>query len=211
VEAGESKELCGGTHVPATGAIGYFRITKESSIAAGVRRIEAVTGRAAEIVAEGADELLQEIANLFKSTPQKVIDAIKKHLEFTAGVQRNLDAVKEKQFEAMVRSLVSQVTGSGRFIVQHLFEQSGLDLKLLSDKIAQHYPEAIIILGNNDGVKAHLLVRTSKSSELNAHDLLQTGLKIVQGKGGGKKDIAQGAGIRFELLPQALNAITATI
>lgn len=211
VEAGSSKELCGGTHINATGAIGYFRIAKESSIAAGVRRIEAVTGRAAEMVAEGAEELIAELATIVKSTPQKVAEALKKQSDLIEQLQKEIDGLKRQQLEGLMKSLFSQKTPAGRYVIQHLFQRPGLDMKTLSEMVSVEHPEAIVVVGNNDGHKAHLLIKTPKSSDLNANELLQIGLKLVQGKGGGKKEMAQGAGSQLDMLPQAISSIFSVI
>lgn len=193
-----SKELCGGTHTPATGHIGLFRIAKESSIAAGVRRIEAVTGHEAEQMAREQEEILNQAANALKTQPLKLLERLEKLQEENKALQQELKNSKKNQLNELVQSLIQQVEKVDHlpYLAQtaHL---NGEDLRVCADEIMGQIPSLLLVLASGADDKAQILVRVSDdlvSKGIKAGDLVKALAPIIEGSGGGKPNSAQAGG-----------------
>lgn len=207
-----SKELCGGTHTSHTGNIGYFRIAKESGIAAGVRRIEALTGAAACDLAYTAEKQLRQIAERIKSPLPTLLERIAKMQEEIKELQGQIKESKKRELAKIAHDLPRKKKKVHYCIVQ---VSSRIDeLPLLADAVAVTMPSGIIALGTTDATKAHILVRVSDDLTQQgfcAEELLATILPTIAGKGGGKNSHAQGAGMRKEKLGDALEQLAAQL
>lgn len=209
---GSSVELCGGTHVPATGCIGFFRILSESSVAAGVRRIEAVTGQGAEKVLYEIEDLLKDVKELFNNNPQ-ILTAIKKTIEENADLSRQLgDVIKEKiaQVKSHLLSNREEIKGIRIFRITHSGNPEFI--KDLAFQIAGEVQESFLFIAAiNDSGKPSLTLMLSKdlveSRGWNASTLLRSAAKHIQGGGGGQPHFATAGGKRIEGLEEAVNQI----
>lgn len=205
-----SKELCGGTHTTHTGNIGYFRICKESSISAGVRRIEAVTGQEAEMLAYEPEELLKKLAEHFKTPRAKIAERLEKLDEELKELQNSVKQMQKERLAQVAKSIVLQTNAKG---VNFCVMQVAIDpkeLKNLMDEIAERYPSSLIALACTEPSKTHLSIRVSQdlvSQGLKANELIKPALQLLEGSGGGKAESAQGAGKATEKLDQALDTI----
>ncbi len=209
---GTSVELCGGTHVSATGRIGFFRIISESSVAAGVRRIEAVTGAGAEKMLYQVEDLLKEVKELFNNNPQ-IITAIKKTIEENAELAQQVQAALKEKVASVKQHLLSQreVLGGVRiFKVQQ--SVSAELIKDLAFQIAGELTESFIFIGaTNEGGKPNLTLMLSRdlveSKGWNASNILRSAAKHIQGGGGGQPHFATAGGKRVEGLDEAVQQI----
>jgi len=205
-----SKELCGGTHTHNTGSIGYFRITKESSIAAGVRRIEAVSGVEAEEFAYEHNTLLHHIAELVKASPSKLVERIDGLHNELKELQHELKLLQKEKLGQLAKSVVFKKNKSGIDYCVHAAEVAPQEFKTLMDTIAEQYPQAVIALACKEPSKVHLAIRIPQAivtTGLKANELIKPALTTLEGSGGGKAEHAQGAGKAVDKLAEALEQI----
>jgi alanyl-tRNA synthetase len=210
-----STELCGGTHVSRTGDIGLFKIVSESGVSAGVRRIEAVTGQHALDFVEAQERALEEAARLLGGHPSDVADRLRALLDRQKRLERELESLKAKAASGATSDLAaSAVDVAGIKVVAARLE--GFDAKALRDamdRLKQQLGDAVVVLaGARDG-KAALVagvhgraVQQVKAGELLAHVASQ-----INGKGGGRPDMAQGGGDDGPALVQALAGVPAWV
>ena len=209
---GTSIELCGGTHVPATGRIGFFRIISESSVAAGVRRIEAVTGAGAEKMLYQVEDLLKEVKELFNNNPQ-IITAIKKTIEENAELAQQVQAALKEKVASVKQHLLSQREELGGVRVFKVQQNVSAELiKDLAFQIAGEVSESFIFIGATDeGGKPNLTLMLSRdlveSKGWNASNILRSAAKHIQGGGGGQPHFATAGGKRVEGLDEAVQQI----
>ena len=209
---GTSIELCGGTHVPATGRIGFFRIISESSVAAGVRRIEAVTGAGAEKMLYQVEDLLKEVKELFNNNPQ-IITAIKKTIEENAELAQQVQAALKEKVASVKQHLLSQREELGGVRVFKVQQNVSAELiKDLAFQIAGELTESFIFIGATDeGGKPNLTLMLSRdlveSKGWNASNILRSAAKHIQGGGGGQPHFATAGGKRVEGLDEAVQQI----
>ena len=203
-----SKELCGGTHTSATGNIGLFRIAKESSIAAGVRRIEAVTGAEAEALAKESDRCLLTCANLLKTQPQKLQERIEKLLEENKQLASDLKNMRKAQLEKITAALVSDIkTLNNVSLLTAELNLSNEELRLCADDIMNRTPSLALVLASAVEGKCQLLVRVSEDLVLKgikANELIKSIAPIIGGSGGGKPNSAQAGGANPQHIQKAL-------
>ncbi|MCC6153957.1 MAG: alanine--tRNA ligase, partial [Candidatus Hydrogenedentes bacterium] len=203
-----SMELCGGTHVPNSGTIGYFKITSESSISAGVRRIEAVCGETAVDTLQARERSLQGTAQLLATTPDQLETRVNALLEENKRLQRELAKWKQQaavggQTDFMQQ--VKQVDGLQLLAVQ----MDGLDaegLRGAMDKLREKLPSGVLVLGSANEGKASLCVGVSKdlTAKVKAGDIVKQLAPIVGGGGGGQPHLAQAGGKQPEKLPELI-------
>lgn len=209
-----SKELCGGTHTHNTGTIGYFRITKESSIASGVRRIEAVTGVEAEAFAYEHKDIIHQIAEHLKTPHAKVLERIEKLGHEVKELEGTLKLMQKERLNSLANSLEFKNNKNGIPYCVHSVEVTPADLKPLMDALEQRNPQGLLAIGCKEPTKAHLSVRVPQALVtlgLKANELIKPALTTLEGSGGGKAEHAQGAGKAVGNLQQALDQIENSI
>jgi alanyl-tRNA synthetase len=208
---GFSKELCGGTHTAATGDIGLFKIISETGIAAGVRRIEAVTGQAAldwlQKLAAQADELGKMLFGSFEDALVKVPNLLKRQKELEKELAALSAAAAASDLDALLAGAV-EVSGI-RVISGQLKLDSAKTLREVGDKVRDKMGSGAALLGGVVDGKAALLAIVSKDfiSKIKAGDIVKAAAAIVGGKGGGRPDMAQAGGPMADKLPEAVKAM----
>jgi alanyl-tRNA synthetase len=207
-----SVELCGGTHAERTGDIGSIVITSEGGVSAGVRRIEARTGKAAEDWYEAQDATLSEVAGYFKTGKVNVLPKVKSALEKLRSLEKELDTVKAQMAANAGDALVDQAQDvQGIKVVAA--ELPGADRKSLLesvDKLKNKLGEAIVLLASIEDDKVVLVAGVTKSisNRFKAGDLVKEISAMLGGKGGGRPDMAQGGGTDTTKLAEALAAVS---
>jgi len=193
-----SVELCGGTHVHRTGDIGLFKITSESGVAAGVRRIEAVTGSDAEQYVRNQEESLQVIANALKANADQVVSKVEQLVKSNRELEKELAQLKSKLASASGADLQSQAQNiNGVNVLAAALD--GADAKTLRetmDRLKDKLGSAVIVLGSTDGDKVALVAGVTKdlTDRFHAGKLIGQVAAKVGGKGGGRPDMAQAGG-----------------
>ena len=206
-----SKELCGGTHVAATGNLGFFKIVSESGIAAGVRRIEAVSGRQAVQFAQAIADREVEISRTLNVPPADIVDK----LESLQLQQKTLEKQVAELSTQVASSDLDQIFKSGQNIngVQVIAAKITLDspktLREVGDKVRDNMGSGVAVLGGEIKGKAALLVLVSKdlTDKLNAGQLVNKVASYVGGKGGGRPDMAQAGGPLADKVSEAISAV----
>ncbi|HHV1787155.1 TPA: alanine--tRNA ligase [Escherichia coli] len=206
-----STELCGGTHASRTGDIGLFRIISESGTAAGVRRIEAVTGEGAIATVHADSDRLSEVAHLLKGDSNNLADKVRSVLERTRQLEKELQQLKEQaaaQESANLSSKVIDVNGV-KLLVSEL---SGVEPKMLRtmvDDLKNQLGSTIIVLATVAEGKVSLIAGVSKdvTDRVKAGELIGMVAQQVGGKGGGRPDMAQAGGTDAAALPAALASV----
>jgi len=207
---GYSVELCGGTHVNRTGDIGLIRIVSESGIAAGVRRIEAVTGQTALNAVNETEQCLTQIAGLVKSNKESLVLKVQVLLDSNRQLEKELAQLKAKLASAAGSDLVSQAETINGVTVLAV-ELGGVDSKSLRDTMDQlknKLGSAVILLVTADGEKLSLVAGVTKdlTNKYKAGVLMKEVAAIAGGKGGGRPDMAQGGGNNPQSIPEVLAA-----
>jgi len=206
-----SMELCGGTHVARTGDIGAFRIIHEGGIAAGVRRIEAVTGRGALDWIRDADARLKKIAQLVRSDREETPERVAQLLDRQKKLEKEIEQLRGKLASGTGNDLSSQtVEVSGIQVLAARLD--GADSKALRDAVDQlknKLGKAIIVLAAVEDGKVRLVAGVSKaeSKMVKAGELVNMVAAQVGGKGGGRPDMAQAGGSEPESLDEALASV----
>ncbi|WP_129931547.1 alanine--tRNA ligase [Escherichia coli] len=206
-----STELCGGTHASRTGDIGLFRIISESGTAAGVRRIEAVTGEGAIATVHADNDRLSEVAHLLKGDSNNLADKVRSVLERTRQLEKELQQLKEQaaaQESANLSSKAIDVNGV-KLLVSEL---SGVEPKMLRtmvDDLKNQLGSTIIVLATVVEGKVSLIAGVSKdvTDRVKAGELIGMVAQQVGGKGGGRPDMAQAGGTDAAALPAALASV----
>ena len=206
-----SVELCGGTHVARTGDIGLLRISGESSVSAGVRRIEAVTGDAAIALCDELQDTVNTVANLVRASGHGVAEKVAGLVDDNRRLQKEIDALKSKLANASGTDLMSGLREIGGIRVLSTVVE-GADAKSLrgvADRVRSKLEQGVFMLAAVDGDKAALVagVTQNLTDRFKAGDLLQFVTAQVGGKGGGRADMAQGAAGSTENLAAALESV----
>ncbi|AOE86829.1 alanine--tRNA ligase [Pseudomonas sp. TCU-HL1] len=203
-----SVELCGGTHVARTGDIGLFKITSEGGVAAGVRRIEAVSGAAALTYLNGAEEQLKEAAGLVKGSRDNLLDKLSVLLERNRQLEKELEQLKAKAASAAGDDLASSALDvkGVKVLAARLDGLDGDALLALVDQLKNKLGRAVILLGSALEGKVTLVAGVTQdlTGQLKAGDLMKQAAAAVGGKGGGRPDMARGGGTDAAALEQAL-------
>ncbi|WP_028774693.1 alanine--tRNA ligase [Shewanella waksmanii] len=206
-----SIELCGGTHVGRTGDIGVFKITSEGGIAAGVRRIEAVTGAAAMAYIANQQADLEQAASLLKSDSASVVTKLKAQLDKTKQLEKELAQLKDKLAAATSADLAgeAQEVAGVKVLVKKLEGVEPGALRGLQDELKQKLQSGIVVLGIAGDAKVNLIVGVTKdlTAKVKAGELVATVAAQVGGKGGGRPDMAQAGGSQPENLDAALASV----
>jgi alanyl-tRNA synthetase len=204
-----SKELCGGTHVNAVGQIGLFTILGDASVAAGVRRIEALSGEGAFHLSRKREHQITELAEMLKVESDKVVERVEalskecKSLKKTAGREHEKEAIGD------VSELIREAMDVGGIPVVTA-ELKGLQvdgLRNAGDRIRQKLPSGVILLGARHENKAHIICMVSEDlvkKGLHAGAIVKDIGKVIGGSGGGRPQIAQAGGPQVDKLAEAL-------
>jgi len=206
-----SKELCGGTHVPRTGAIGVFKIVAEQSTAAGVRRIEAISGDRALSEYQRALTSLRTVASLLNASEEELLPALERHIEHVRALEKELEAQKRRAAGSHAQRLIDEARRvKGVPVVAAQLD--GLDreaLRSLSDSLRQKLGSGVIVLASAEDGKVALItaVTSDLTSRLHAGKIVQELAKLVGGSGGGKPDLAEAGGKDTSGIEKALGSI----
>ena len=206
-----SMELCGGTHVLRTGDIGFLKIVGESSIAAGVRRIEAVTGVGGVKYAEAVERELKTSARLVKAVPLELSKRLEKLLKTQKELEREIDTLKGKLAAKDSSDLLDKIKEiKGVSLLATLVDVPDVKtLRDFGDKLRDRIPSGVVLLGSRVGDKAMLLCMVTKdlTGRYNAGKIVGEIAPVVGGSGGGRPDMAQAGGSKPEKLEEALGRI----
>ena len=212
---GFSKELCGGTHTRATGDIGLFTILSESGIAAGVRRVEAVTGKAAldrlQDLVEKTDELCAVLSGSLDDAVDKVKGLLQRQKELEKEISSLTASMAMSDLDALFARAV-EVDGI-RVVSGMVTLDSPKTLREIGDKVRETMDSGVAVLGGEFGGKAALLALVSKdlTGRVKAGALVKEVAAIVGGKGGGRPDMAQAGGPMPDKLPEAMKAVSGIV
>jgi alanyl-tRNA synthetase len=211
LDIGSSRELCGGTHVQRTGDIGLFKIVAEGGVAAGIRRVEAVTGDNALAYLQQLESRANGLAATLKATPAEVPGRVATVLEHLRALEKEVESLKSKLASSQGDELLAQaVEVKGVKVVAALLQ--GADAKALRetmDKLKDKLKSAAIVLAAVDGGKVQLAagVTADQMSKVKAGELVNFVAQQVGGKGGGKPDLAMAGGTDAAALPAALASV----
>jgi len=211
LDIGSSRELCGGTHVQRTGDIGLFKIVAESGVAAGVRRVEAVTGDNALAYLQGLEGTVNQLAGALKSAPAELPARLGQVLEQVRALEKELAAAKGKLASSQGDELLAQaVDVAGIKVLAAMLE--GADAKALRetlDRLKDKLKSAAIVLATVEGGKVQLAagVTADRMGKIKAGELVNFVAQQVGGKGGGKPDMAMAGGTEPGKLTQALASV----
>jgi len=206
-----SKELCGGTHVHRTGEIGVFKILSEGSVAAGVRRIEAITGDRALSEYQKAISTLRSVAGMLNAGEDEVLAALERKFEETKQLEKQLEASKRKAAGSIATDLVEQAkTVKGvRLIAAKVDGFDREALRQLADVLRQKIGSGAVVLATADDGKVSLIAAVTKdlNPKLHAGKIVQELAKLVGGSGGGRPDLAEAGGKDTSGIQNALDQV----
>jgi alanyl-tRNA synthetase len=206
-----STELCGGTHVKRTGDIGFFKIVSESGVAAGIRRVEAVTGEGALAYVQAQEERLSQAARALKASPEDVGAKLAQVLDNVRGLERELGRLKSKLASSQGDDLAAAAEEL-KGVKVLAAKLDGADVKTLReavDKLKDKLKSAAVVLASTDGGKVTLIagVTADLTGKVKAGELANFVAQQVGGKGGGRPDMAQAGGTDAAALPAALESV----
>jgi len=206
---GFSRELCGGTHVSRTGDIGLLKIVYEGSISAGVRRIEALTGEAALERFQSASAQLAQAGKLLHTSESSVLEHMEKLLEHQKTLERQLDALKAQLARRQIENLEGRKTNGATVIAEKLEGLDSKQLRTVADTLRNKWGSAVIVIASVNDSSVSIISAVSKdlTAKVQAGKLVGEVAKAVGGKGGGRPDMAEGAGKNPDALPAALAGV----
>jgi len=208
-----SMELCGGTHVRATGEIGLFRITSEGSIASGVRRIEALTGEGAEETARTERKMLSEIARILTAGPAELVDRIERLVSQNRALEKELERLRRTAVGSEIEDLIQGAsTISGFKVVASKVEVGDMKaFRELADCLRASLKSGVGVIGAILKGKVSLIAVVTddliRNKGLKAGDIVKEAAEVVGGSGGGKPHLAQAGGRNPEKLDEALSKV----
>ncbi|MGF6772612.1 alanyl-tRNA synthetase [Paraburkholderia sp. GAS199] len=211
LDLGFSRELCGGTHVQRTGDIGLFKIVMEGGVAAGIRRVEAITGDNAVRFVQDLDARINAAAAVLKAQPSELTQRIAQVQDQVKSLEKELSALKSKMASSQGDELAGQaIEVAGVHVLAATLE--GADVKTLRetvDKLKDKLKSAAIVLASVEGGKVSLIagVTADASKKVKAGELVNFVAQQVGGKGGGRPDMAQAGGTEPANLPAALAGV----
>ena len=214
VRFGPSVEFCGGIHVKSTGHIGFFKIISESSVAAGIRRVEAVTGKAAEEALYTVEDTLREIRDLFNNA-KDLQAAIRKSIDENSNLKKEVEAFRQQKVEQLKKKLVESATDvNGVSVVKAILPVEANSAKDLVFKVREAIPEHLVcVIGSVSNDKPMLSVMFSedmvKEHNLNAGKIVREAAKLIKGGGGGQPHYAQAGGKDKDGLQAAVDKVVA--
>ena len=203
-----SRELCGGTHTGRTGNIGLFKILSESSVASGVRRIEALTGSAALVRVQTTSRTLQQLGYLVKDKPDAVVKRVASVMASLKSLEKETERLKTKMAEMQADGSGEQILEINGVptIIQQVTVEKPSALRELADRFKDRIGSGVVVLGCESGGKALLIVVVTKDlhSRFHAGKMIKPIANAVGGGGGGRSDMAQAGGTQPRNLAQAL-------
>ncbi|MFN7142397.1 MAG: DHHA1 domain-containing protein, partial [Myxococcota bacterium] len=208
---GFSKELCGGTHARRSGDIGLFKVLSEAGIAAGVRRIEAQTGFGAQAYVRELESTARVAASELKTSPDKLVDAIKRLLDEKARLAKELESARREATRAASGDLSERAVDIDG--VKVLAAEINADAKVMreeADRLRDSLGSCVVVLAARDPDGVRLLVAVSKDlagGRYNAGKIIAALASMVGGKGGGRPDLAQAGGKEPARVPEMLAAV----
>ena len=216
IRYGSSVELCGGTHVDNTGNIGIIKIVSESSIAAGIRRIEAITGKQVELAIERMQDTLQEIGSMFNNSPN-LVQALRKSIEENAELKRQAEEFFQERANNLANNLLSKARGvNGIKVVEHTGIALPEVVKSVAFLVRAKSPEHTVFIGATHDASSKPLLTLMITEDLtkegmNASTAVRNAAKLIKGGGGGQPGFAQAGGKDKEGLVQAHENIKETL
>jgi alanyl-tRNA synthetase len=215
LDIGSSKELCGGVHVGRTGDIGLFKIITEGGVAAGIRRLEAVTGEGALALVQSLNRRLQEAAGALKTNPEELTTRISQVQDQVKALEKELAALKSKLAAGQGDELVTKaVDVNGIKVLAATLEGADVaTLRETMDKLKDKLKTAAIVLASVTDGKVSLIagVTADATAKVKAGELVNFVAQQVGGKGGGRPDMAQAGGTDPSGLPKALEGVSAWV
>jgi alanyl-tRNA synthetase len=211
LDIGSSRELCGGTHVKRTGDIGLFKIVAESGVAAGVRRIEAVTGEGALAYIQQQESQLQQVAGAIKVQPQEAATRIAQILDSVKHLEKELARMKSKLASSQGDDLAGRVreVKGAKVLAVCLEDADSRTLRETLDKLKDKFRSCVVVLAAIEAEKVKLIAGVSAdlTTKVKAGELINFVALQVGGKGGGRADMAQAGGTQPDNLPAALESV----
>jgi len=211
LDIGSSRELCGGTHVARTGDIGFFKITSQSGVAAGVRRVEATTGQGALAFVQAMEDERRFVEGFFQASGETLREKVKAEREERKALEKELARLKSRVAAAQGEDLSAQaVDVKGVKVLAAALD--GADAKTLRetlDQLKSKLKSAAIVLGSSEGGRVNLIagVTADLTAKLKAGELVNYVAQQVGGKGGGRPDMAQAGGTEPAKVPAALGSV----
>jgi len=206
-----SRELCGGTHTERTGNIGLFKIVSEGAVAAGVRRIEALTGKGSLAYIQKTSNTLGTLAQMLKSKPDEIPERLEKVLSQLKKADKQLAALKAKAAAKTSDQLLDEAKNVNgvSVLAQEVSADTTAALRDMADRLKDKLKSGIVVLGSRASGKALLIVVVTKDhmEKYHAGRIVKQVAAIVGGGGGGRADMAQAGGTKPEKLEEALNSV----
>lgn len=207
-----SKEFCGGTHVKNTGMIGQFKIISESGVAAGIRRIEAITGHNVIKYYENLENTIAEAAKIIKASPDKLVEKAKHLMEELKALQSENESLKNKAAKEALGDVMDKVVeiGGVKVLSVEIPETDGNELRTLGDELKNKLGEGLIFLASAKDGKVNLVAMATDGAVkagVHAGNLIKTVAPIVGGGGGGRPNMAQAGGKLPDKIGQAVEAV----
>jgi alanyl-tRNA synthetase len=210
VEAGTSRELCGGTHCHATGDIGLFLIAKEESVGAGIRRIEALTGEGALAHVRALRERSERAAQLLRAPTERLPEAVEQIVQHRERLEKELEASRKSGMDSSALGLVAKAEAldGRRLVVANVGDADAGQLRALSDRVRDQLGSGVVVLGGVRGKSAAVAVAVTKdlTPGVNADSIVKQVAPIIGGSGGGQPHSATGGGREVTRLGEALDA-----
>jgi alanyl-tRNA synthetase len=215
LDIGSSRELCGGVHVGRTGDIGLFKIVAEGGVAAGIRRVEAVTGEGALALVQAMNRRLVEAAGILKTNPEELTARINQVQDHVKALEKELLTLKTRLAAGQGDELLGQAVDVNgiKVLAATLADCDMAALRVTMDKLKDKLKTAAIVLASVTDGKVSLIagVTADATSRVKAGDLVNFVAQQVGGKGGGRPDMAQAGGTEPAALPQALAGVVAWV
>ena len=212
---GFSKELCGGTHVSRAGDIGVFKIVSEGSISSGVRRIEAVTGEEGVARFQRVSDAVTRLAQMIRVAEPELVDHVERTLDENRALERQVDQLKNKLAQAAVGGLETQaVERNGvKILAARVEAMDRAQMRALADSLRNKWKSAVIVLGSAEEGSVSIVAAVTRdlTAKVQAGKLVADVALAVDGKGGGRPDLAEGGGKNPAALGDALQAVRARI
>jgi len=211
LDIGTSRELCGGTHVGRTGDIGLFKVSAQGGVAAGIRRIEAITGEAALAAVQQQDTLLAELSAVLKLPASEAVARVSQLQDHVKAAEKEVAKLKSQMVLLQLDELVAggmRLIKDVKVVAVRLENVDAAALRDVADKLRDRVGEGVVIAASVTEGKVALVAMVTKelTGKLKAGEIVACAAQAVGGKGGGRPDMAQAGGSQPEKLPEALAA-----